>query len=410
MILVYVILFFSFVILSAFFSSSETAILSLNKIKLNARAKKGEKKALLIKALLNRPHHFFSTILLGNNLVNIAAATVATAFFAEVLVVNRELMLLYSTVATTAIILVLAEIVPKTLAMHYNVKLSKLYVGPLKFIYYLFFPFVSLLSFLSRTLTRSSQEQNVPLSPREIKHFLTTELSLFKYNSEVMEMLSQIVDITQMDIKNFMIPRVNVVGIRDNTGRPALLKLMEEHRFTHYPLYRKNLDTIVGVVEAKELLLHLAKTDDPAPDLKKIAAAPRFLSEYSSLDYALKMFKDSKSRMAIIVDEYGIPIGLITLWDILNEIAGFIKFEKEPIVGVSRNIFIVSGDTPVFVVNERLELNLPDHRDYTTISGLFLYHYGKIPRPGGKIDLQNVTITVKKMKHRRIKTLKLEKG
>jgi CBS domain containing-hemolysin-like protein len=363
----------------------------------------------LIKKLLNRPHHFFSTILLGNNLVNIAAATVATAVFTEVLVFRKELVLVYSTIITTGIILVFSEIIPKTLAMHYNEKLSRLYVGPLKFVYYLFLPFVSLLSFLSRSLTRSDVGQTVPLSHREIKHFLTTELSIFKYNSEVLEMLSQIIDLTQMDIKNFMIPRVNVVGIPVSLGTEKILKLINQKKHTHYPLYQKNLDNIKGIVETSELLMVLLQKEKSAPDLRKVSSPPLFFSEYSSLDYALRMFKDTKQRIAIIVDEYGITIGLITLWDILNEIAGFIKFEKEPIVGVTRNIFIVAGELPVFVVNERLDINLPDNRDYTTISGLFLYHYGKIPRPGSRINLPDVIITVKKMENRRIKTLKVEK-
>jgi CBS domain containing-hemolysin-like protein len=411
MFVLYSILFISFVLLSAFFSSAETSILSLNKIKLDIRAKKGSVKEKQIKSLLENPQNFFSTILLGNNLVNVAAATVSTAFFAELFIGRKELILLFSTIFTTGILLVFSELIPKTLALHYNERLSRLYVSPLKFIYYLFFPFVFILSFFSRRLTRPADNSKTGrnLNHEEIKYFLSSETSTFKYSAEVQQMLSQIIDITQKDIKNSMIPRINIVGIEESIKQEQLIKLLKENKFAKYPVYQKSLDRISGFVDRDDLLWQLVEGNEKDFALQSILKEPFFLSEYSSLNYILKHFRRHRNKIGIIVDEYGVTVGLITIKDIVNDIVSDLQLESNSYAKITDNIHIVSGDEPIFRVNEKLHLSLPDSSEYTTLSGLFLYYFGKLPQPGNQIEIGRILLSVKKMDEHRISSIIVEK-
>lgn len=403
----YIIMFVLLVLFSGFFSSAETALLSLNKIKLNLKAKKKDKKALLLTRILQEPEEFFSTILIGNNFVNIAAASISTVLFTRLITENEELSLLVSTVVTTIIILLFSEIAPKSYAFHHNEKLSNLYAYPLRIFTFLFLPFVKFTTAFSRTLFRKREPhvEEKGLTIEEIKHFLSSQKTLVRYHPESLRMVNEIIDIAEKDIKSIMTPRLEMIAIEENQGMEGLRELMLGKEVSKIPVYRENLDNITGIIHASDLMAHLFDKDFRELKMKSLQRQPIFISEYSSLSYALKRFKKDGQKIAVIVDEYGTTIGLLTLNDIFSEILGEIRIDRSPIQRLRKNTYKIKGNMPVDEVNDELQLDLPVKVDYTTISGLFIYHFGKFPKIKNRLRLEDGVLVVNRMGERKIEEL-----
>jgi CBS domain containing-hemolysin-like protein len=398
---------------SAFFSSAETALLSLNKIKLHLSAKKKNKKARILEKILEKPEAFFSTILIGNNFVNIGAASISTVLFTRWLVSNEQLILLTSTLVTTVIILLFAEIIPKSYAFRHNEKMSYLYAYPLKFFTYLFYPFAKVTTFISNLFFKKdgAQSEEKELTMEEVKHFLTSQSKLFRYNPEALRMVKEIIDIAEKDIKSIMKPRLNIIALEENAGIDELKKIILEKQITKVPIYANNLDNITGIIHTDDVLYTLlemtAGIEINRLDLKKLTRPPIFISEYSSLNYAWKQFKKHKQNIAVIIDEYGSTIGILTLNDIFKEILGEIKIQQTSIRKTGKNTYLINGNTSVNEVNEQLHLHLPDKPDYTTMSGFFIYHFGKFPKEENKIKIEDTLLVVKRMGKRKIEEIRL---
>lgn len=398
------------ILFSAFFSSAETSFLAINKIRLNLKVKNKNKKALLIKKILNRPDEFFSTILIGNNFVNIAAATISTALVARILTASEELSILISTIVTTVIILFFAEIIPKSYAFRHSEKLSYIYAYPVKIFGYLLYPFIKFASVIPNLFFKKGKHGIKPkeLTTEEIKHFLSSEAKLFRYSPESKRMVNEIIDIAEKDIKSIMTPRVNILALEDNSNMEELLQIIIKNKLSKIPIYKGNLDNIGGIIHTEHLIPLLIKNDYNKLSLTEISVNPIFISEYSSLLYALKEFKKHGQNFAIILDEYGATIGTLALNDIFREILGEIKIGHSPIKQISETQFIIKGNLPVEEVNTSLNIMLPEQkRDYTTLSGLFVYYFGKFPEENSRIKLKDLILGVKKMGRRKIEEIVL---
>ena len=408
MLLFYLVIFFLLVVFSAFFSSAETALLSLNKIRLKHRAQKKDKKARLLKDILKIPDEFFSTILIGNNLVNIAAATISTLIFSKYVVQNENLVLVLSTFFTTIVILLFAEVIPKSYAFRYSDKLCYLYAYPITFFHIFFFPLVKVIALVSRFFFRKKTPgaEKKELTIAEIKHFLSTEIKLFRYNPSALRMVNEIIDIASKDVKTIMTPRPEIVALEEDATIEQLKEILLEKKISRIPVYKKNLDHITGIIHANRILAALLKGDAGDSQLKNLAHEPFFVSEYSSLSYVIHEFKRNKLGMAVVLDEYGATIGIITLYDIFREILGEIDMGKGRLVKKLRqNVFQVKGSIPVEEVNAELELGLPEKKDYATLSGLFVFYYGKFPGQNAMLKFDDVQLVVKKMGQRKIEEI-----
>jgi len=403
-------LFSLLVVFSAFFSSAETALLSVSRIKLAHRAKKKDKKAMLLARILEKPEEFLSTVLIGNNLVNVAAATIATYLFTQYFKGSHSAQLFGATIFTTLVLLIFGEITPKSYGYRHSEKLSDLYVLPIRFFNILFFPLVKGLALLVNFFFKKYKDKSwskKELSLEEIKHFLANETQLFKYNPETLNMLTEIIDISQKDIKAIMTPRPGIVALRENSTSRDLKKIILEKNFSKIPIYKGKLDNITGIIDSHTLLPAMLNDDFDKLELKKIAAKPIFVSEYSSLNYILKEFKKHKLNLAVVLDEYGSTIGIITLSDILSGILGDIDMGSKNIKKLNRNVYQFKGSAPVAEINARLEIDLPEKKDYTTISGLFIYHYGKMPQENARVKIKQNLLVAKKMGKRKIEEILL---
>jgi len=295
---IYILIFIVLIIFSAFFSSAETSLLSLNKIKLAHRVKKKKKKAILISKILKTPDEFFSTILIGNNLVNIAAASIVTILFSKYLTLNDNLIFLFSTLCTTIVILLFAEIIPKTYAFRYSEKLSYLYAYPIKFFKFLFFPFVKAISIFSNLFFKKKirQRDMKEFSPEEIKHFLESEIQLFKYIPETLKIMHEIIDFAQKDIKSVMTPRPNIIALDEKSNKEKLRKIILEKKISKIPLYKDSLSNITGIIHTDHILSKLLTDEFKNLNLQEISVKPVFVSEYSSLNYVFKELKKKRNQ------------------------------------------------------------------------------------------------------------------
>lgn len=410
MLTLYIFIFILLIGFSAFFSSAETSLLSLNKIKLNLKANKNDKKAVILKKILNAPEEFFSTILIGNNFVNIAAASISTVLFTRLLTINEELILLASTGATTIIVLIFAEIIPKSYAFRYSERLSYFYAFPIKFFNYLFYPFVKVTSFFSNLVFKKgiSPIEKKELTIEEIKHFLSSEIQLSSYSQESLRMVNEIIDIAEKDIKSIMTPRPNIVALEESADMDELKKIVMEKKTSKIPLYRENLDNITGIVHTGKIFPILMSKKSKKLSLTDIAVKPIFISEYSSLHYVLKEFKRHELNIAVILDEYGAAIGILTINDIFREILGEIKIGHQAIRQTEENQFVIKGSLPVEEINSKLDIQLPEKKDYTTLSGMFIYYFGKFPGKNSKIKINGIHLMVKRMGKRKIEEILVE--
>lgn len=405
----YLISFFFLVLFSAFFSSAETSLISLDTIKLSHKAGKKDKKARMLIKILKNPEEFFSTILIGNNIVNIAAASISTIFFSRIFVSDEKMILVVSTLCTTVIILIFAEIIPKSYAFRYNEKLSSHYAYPIRLFSYIFYPFVKIFSFLSTLLFRDKKihSSKRELTPDELKFFLASETKFFKYNPENLKMIHEIIDLGNKDIKSIMTPRINIVAIDVNDSIDKFKETILEGSVSKIPLYKDNMDHIVGIIHLKKILPLVIDKELQKSSLVDFAASPVFISEFSSINYVLREFRKKKVEIAVVLDEYGITIGILTLNDIFREIPGGMNIGKSSIENIGKRSFLIRGELPVDEINYQLNIDLPQKKDYATISGLFVYHYGKLPKEGSRVNVNNYSFVVKKMGQRKIEELKL---
>jgi putative hemolysin len=219
--------------------------------------------------------------------------------------------------------------------------------------------------------------------------------------------MHEIIDIAQKDIKSVMTPRPNIIALDEKSDMEKLKNIILEKKFSKIPLFKDSLSNITGIIHTDDLLRKLLTNEFKNLNLQDICVKPVFVSEYSSLNYVIKELKKSSTNIAVILDEYGATIGIVTLNDIFREIFEEIEIKKSPIKKVTDNIFLINGNLSVEELNSQLNISLPEKKDYTTLSGLFIYHFGKFPRLNNKISVENHILAVKRMGKRKIEEIEL---
>jgi putative hemolysin len=411
MLLPAVTLFFLFLLLSALFASSETAFIVANPYKLDYLEKKGSKRARLVKRLLKRVDHFLATILIGNTLVSVAAASVATSIFVSI-VPNRNHAVLLATLVTTLLLLILSEITPKTYAAYNPIKISFLLVQPVRFFIIIFYPFVKAFTFFSRLIFPSSQEEGRGLAPtlneEEIKVLLARGIkgmSTFKKR-----MISGVLDIGSRPIREIMIPRPQVIAIEVTSSLKQILEVILSTGFSRFPVYKGRLDNIEGIIQAKEVIPYII--DNKEINIYGLLRKPFFVPESASLEKVLLQMQETANHLVFVVDEFGNMEGIVALEDIIEEIVGEIQDGysakvEEWFSQVEEKVFIINGRASIKDVNQRLPFKLPERKEYTTLAGFFLYQFGKIPQEGELMNYKGHKFIVEKMNKRHIGLLRV---
>ncbi|MDD5355364.1 MAG: hemolysin family protein [Candidatus Omnitrophica bacterium] len=391
--------------LSALFSGSETALVSLDSIKLK-RIQKQNKDTKYLQNLLVDPSRFLTTILIGNTLVNIALSSIVTSILIKVL---GDKGLAVAIGFTTAMLLIFGEIAPKIFAtkkpetFSYDISRSldifARIISPLRRVFdaisKIFIKAMGVRLDKEPTLTHEELTAVIEVSQRH---------GAMKQNEK--EMIRSVLELTHTSAQEIMTPRPDIKMLSADSTQEEALKFLQRIKHSKIPIYKDNRDNITGILYAKDLFF------SPSTDFKTLIKPAYFVPETKKIDDLLKDFQSQNSKIAIVVDEYGNTYGLVTFEDILEEIVGEIYDEFETaekfVEKINDKSFRVSGKTPVYLANDELNINIPSG-DYDTVAGYMLFLFKKIPQEGESIKRANLSFRIEKLAGRRIKHIILEK-
>jgi len=394
-----IIVLIALLFLSGFFSSAETAFFSISKTKARHLAKKKDRTYTLIKQMKDNPHRLLSTVLIGNNIVNVGAAALATSITLKFFP-NYAVGL--ATGVMTFLILVFGEVLPKSIATRNNIMIARATIYPIYWLSIAFYPIVLLLNFIPKITGKIRKTPSV--TAEELMTFLEVVEEEGEIKEEEKEFIHNIFEFDDTSTSEIMTPRADMFVIE--ADEELKLEAIVASGFTRIPVIEDDIDHVIGILNIKDLFLHKITSGDKI-DVRKIMTPPYFVPENKKLDKLLHQFKKRKHHMAIVVDEHGGVSGLITLEDALEEIVGEIRDEtdkEEPhIVKHKENKeWIVLGKSDIDEVNETIGMNIPDSKDYDTFSGYVLNTIGRIPAEKEKITIGNYIVTVEEMDGNRI--------
>ena len=371
-------------IISAFFSGSETALTAASRPKMYQLEKENNLRAKIVNFLKNKKERLIGTLLLGNNLVNTLATAIATSFFINLLGDNQK-GILYSTIVMTLLILIFGEVLPKTIAINKADKFALLFAPFIKFLVTILSPFTYLINFFTRIILKLFKfEISTDISTSEDELRGTIDLhAKSEGTTQEKDMLQGILDLDDLQVKEIMTHRKNIEVIYVNESINKNIKKILNSQFTRLPLYDKNSDKILGIINVKDVLKNINKKKKL--DLKLIAKNAWFIPETTSVLDQLQEFKKKQRHLAFVVDEYGALMGIVTLEDIIEEIVGDIEDEHDiKIKGAKKSKdgkYTISGNVTIRDMNREFGWNLPD-KDASTLAGLIFHEIKTIPEPG----------------------------
>lgn len=378
--------------LSAFFSSNETALTTVNKIRLRSLADDGNKKAAMVLDITeNHTSKMLSAILIGNNIVNISAsslsATLAYAF--------GGYMVSIATAVLTVAILVFGEITPKNYATINAEKISMRYIRIIKFFMTIMTPVIFIINLFSRgimfLLRVDPDAAKEVMTEEELRTIVDVSHERGVIESDEKEMINNVFDLGDADAKDIMVPRVHVTFADVNNTYDELIDIFREDKFTRLPVYEDSQDNIVGIINMKDLLLC---NRDESFNIRDIMRKPHFTYEYKSISELLVEMRESTFNIAIVLDEYGEMAGLITLEDILEEIVGEIHDEydeqEDQFYQLSDREYVIEGAMNLDDVNERLQTEFTSE-DYDSLGGFIIEHLDRLPELNDEVVTEDGT-------------------
>ncbi|MFH2068411.1 MAG: hemolysin family protein [Candidatus Omnitrophota bacterium] len=396
-------------VLSAFFSAAETSLTSLGKLKVKALIDLEGRRAEVLNLWLKNPARLLTTILIGNNIVNVSASVLA-AYLAIKAWGNKGVGI--ATGLMTFLILVFAEIIPKTFARHHYEKVALVIIWPLLSISYLLNPVVRFFVLISEGIIRLFGGHLTPetshISTEEIRTLIDIGGEEGALAEEEREMLSSVIEIRDTAVGSLMTPRMEIAALPEDASVAEAFTLMTKEGHSRLPVYRNDMDDIVGIVDSRQILSHIAEGEKTVL-LRQIMRPAFFVPEMMNVSSLLKELRRHKSHMAIVMDEYGGTEGLVTLHDLIEEIIGELPTEYEETADyqkVNEKTYRIKAEMEIEKVNELLNINLEEDDDNAeTLAGFVLKHLGHFPVSGEQFRYQNYLFTVEKADERSISLL-----
>lgn len=395
-------------VLSAFFSGSETALMSLDKLRVKYLVKKKKKHAERLEVLLDQPERLLGAILVGNNLVNIAASVFATGLFVSLYGEHGELLTI---LVLTPVLLIFAEICPKTYSAKNPERVSFWVLRPILAVMWLLAPVIWLVTRISRLLTRLMERNSQPapiLSEDEIRNIIAVGEEAGVLPKENRRMLHGIFDLSAIRARDIMIPRTEVVAIEAGTPFDEALALAQGARHSRFPVFEDNLDQVIGIIHSKDILRFVGRVEQFS--LRDICRPPYFVPESKRIGTLLQAFRKKHVHLAIVVDEYGGVEGIVTLEDIVEEIVGEIQDEYDAdeveIHEIGPRQFLVDGSVSLRILNRRFHLELSEEHA-NTLAGFLMHKMGVIPEEGAVYKADGILFTVRRVVERRIESIEM---
>ena len=396
--------------LSGFFSSAETALTTCNKIKMRTLAEEGNKHAQTVLDVTENSGKMLSAILIGNNIVNLSAASLTTTLAYSL---GGSAVALASGILTL-LILIFGEITPKTLATIHSDTLSIIYAPIIYFFMKIMTPFIFIINNLSNgilfLLRIDPNGKNNTMTENELRTIVDVSHEDGVIESEEKEMIYNVFDLGDAKAKDVMVPRINVAFADVESSYNELIDLFREYKFTRLPVYEENKENVIGTINMKDLLLF--DSNKKEFHIRDILREAYFTYEYKNISELLVEMRQASFNIAIVLDEYGETAGLITLEDILEEIVGEIhdeydENEEENIIAVNDREYIVEGSTNLDDLNDTLDLDL-DSEDYDSVGGFIIEHLDRLPEAGDEIVTEDgIRMVVEKLDKNRIEMIHL---
>ena len=384
-------------ILSGVFSSAETALTTVNLNKLRALADDGSKRAAKVLKLRESSSKLLTTVLIGNNIVNLSASALATTFCTEVF---GSVYIGIATGILTLVVLIFGEITPKTLATLYSTRLSLIFAYPVAFLMLIFTPLIWILNGITTVIFKILR-----VDPNKKEHMTESELRTIVdvshedgvIETDEREMITNVVDFGEVVSKDIMIPRADMVCIDCSASYDELLKLIREENFSRIPVYRKTRDHIVGILNVKDVLL-MNDEEKKSFTIEKVMRKPVFVYEYQHTAKIFAGMKTSSATMCIVIDEYGLTAGLITMEDLLEEIVGDIRdeydtYEDDLIRDLGDDRYDIDASVKIDDVNDAIGTEI-ESEDYDSIGGYVIELLDGIPKQGDEVTDGKVWLKV----------------
>lgn len=403
-ILPYIIILVILLALSAFFSSAETALTTVSKIRIKTLAEEGNKKANIVLKIKDNPEKMLSAILIGNNIVNISASSLAT------IMVQRFIGDWFISIATgilTILVLIFGEITPKTVATNSADSLSMVYARPIWLLMTILTPIIFLVNvmasgFMMLLGIKNDSKANT-FTEEELRTIMDVSHEEGVIEEEEREMINNVFDLGEAEAKDIMIPRIDMCMVDVNATYEDVIEIFRENRYTRLPVYQDTTDNVIGIINVKDLILYRHGDDF---NIKDYLRNVYYTYEYKNLSELLSKMREDSVNITIVLDEYGAAVGLITMEDLLEEIVGDIKDEydydeEDTLIEVGPYEYIADGLAKLDDINSRLNLSLVSE-DYDSISGYIIGSLERLPNEGDKVEDEKATIIVDSMDKNRI--------
>ena len=410
----YIVLMVLCIGLSAFFSSSETAFLSLQKVRLEHMLSTKVWGARHIARMIEKPDKVLAVVLLGNNLVNTAAAALVTMLAISFW---GDEGIIYATIGVTVIILIFAETTPKTFATQHAERLATIYVRPLAFISWLLTPFVAALSWIADGLAKilgGTPEVKSLASAEEIRTMIAVGHKEGTVEADEAKLLHKVFEFGDRPVREVMVPRPEVVAIPEESRLSDLLSLYTENPMSRFPVYKENMDNVIGILSVKDVIMALAKGSvSEASPIDELIRPAYFTPESKRTDELFAEMRDHNYRMCVVVDEYGGTAGIVSLSRLVEEIVGEVGDE---LAGVEKDYeiineytFQIDGGMRIDEANEEMELELPEDEEYETVAGFILSLLGHIPKTNEQLRYKGLKMVITEMRGLKIEQVRLTK-
>jgi putative hemolysin len=395
--------------LSGFFSSAETALTTVSKMRIRTLAEAGDKKAITLMKVIENPGKMLSMILVGNNIVNLSASSMMTTLTMELF---GSKAVGVATGVLTLLILVFGEITPKTMATLNAERLSLAYAGIVYWLMRLLTPVIFLVNKLSTAvmflLRVDPNKKPDAITEDELRTIVEVSHEEGVIESEEKKMINNVFDFGDAVARDVMVPRIDMVMVDVNATYKELIELFRKERFTRIPVYENSTDNVIGIINVKDFLLY-----DNAQkfSLRDLLRQPLYTYEYKKTAELMVEMRKTSNNIIIVLDEYGATAGLITLEDMLEEIVGDIRDEydedeEDEVKEIAPNEYLVSGSAKLDDLNDRLDLEL-ESEDYDSIGGLVIGLLEHLPEEGEAVDCGNIRLVVEHVEKNRIDKIRL---
>ena len=382
---------------SGFFSASETALMSLSKIKMRHMEEDGVKGAKLVSTLIEDSNRLLTSILIGNNIVNIAATSITTSLFTAMLGAQGVAI---ATGLMTVLVLIFGEITPKTISANNPEKASLVVAKPIKFFVTILTPIVWIFNIITKVIFKLFGVDDKGVKPfiteEELKTMVNVSHEEGLLEMEEREIINNVFEFGDMQAKEAMVQRLDIVAIDMEDSYEEIIDLFKTEKLSRMPVYEETIDDIIGILNIKDIIF-LSDEEIENFDIKKYMREAFFTYEFKKITQLLEEMKKDKSQMAIVVDEYGGTAGLITIEDLVEVIVGDIEDEydeeEDEIQVISPNEFLVDGSTKISDVNEILNIEL-ESEEFDSIGGYIIGYIRHIPEENEIIEMDNIKFNI----------------